>query len=86
MKDNSKDHTHLRLIKSKSDASDKLSTRSNMTASTVIKKKDSALSRLRAWLAWKDITLRQAFLPILTLGFLVSVCIFYIWAAFLSFQ
>ena len=86
MKDSSKNRTHLRLIKSQKKPSDKLSSRSSDDVDIATKKKGSALSRLRAWLMWRDITLRQAFLPILTLGFLVGVCIFYIWAAFISFQ
>ena len=82
MTDN-KDRSYLRLIKSKS--SIKESSRTHKTMHT-IKKKESLLSRAKARLEWRGLTLREIILPVFTLGFLLGVCVYYIWGAVLYFQ
>ena len=51
-----------------------------------IKKKESLLSRAKARLEWRGLTLREIILPVFTLGFLLGVCVYYIWGAVLYFQ
>ena len=74
-----KDRSHLRLITKPAQMNDEGTIVDN-------EKYKTASSSIREKLEWRGLTIKDIFLPVLTLGFLIGVSVFFIFGLIKSIQ